>query len=79
MDLRHDFLVALQAGEDHYRLLELVHRHQEAGITPTTAYETLERIWLDFGFDDSHEQSELRDNLEYVLEKIWYECPAKER
>ena len=79
MDLKHEFLTALRGGEDHDRLLELVHRHQAGGTTPQMAYDILERIWLDFGFNDSDEQSELRNNLEYVLEKVWYECPAGER
>lgn len=79
MDLKHEFLKALRGGEGHDQLLELVHRHLVAGMAPQMAYDTLEGIWLDFGFDDSDEQSDLRDNLEYVLEKIWYECPARGR
>ena len=76
MDLKHEFLTALRGGEGHDQLLELVHRYQAAGMTPQAAYDTLERIWLDFGFDESDEESDLRDNLEYVMEKVWYECPA---
>ena len=62
----------------HDRLLELVQRHQAAGMKPRAAYDILERIWLDFGFNDSDEQSALRDTLEYVMEKMWYACPAGE-
>jgi hypothetical protein len=80
MELKDQFLAALRGGESHDRLLALVHRHQGAGgVTPQKAYDLLEQIWLDFGFNDSDEESELRDNLEYVLEKVWYECPAGER
>lgn len=48
-------------------------------MSPQQAYEMLQQIWLEFGFDKVEEGSRLQDDLEYVMEKIWYECPASER
>jgi hypothetical protein len=79
MALEHEFLVALRGGAGHDHLLELVQRHQAGGVKPRAAYDILERIWLEFGFNDSDEQSALRDDLEYVMEKMWYACPTGER
>jgi len=79
MNLRDEFLTALHGGEDYDALLELVHRHQAQGLPPQEAYAILHQIWLEFGFDKVEEGSRLQDDLEYVMEKIWYECPARER
>jgi hypothetical protein len=76
MDLRTEFLAALHRGDDYDALLELVHRHQSQGLPPQDAYQILQQIWLDFGFNKIEEGSDRQNNLEYVLEKIWYECPA---
>ena len=76
MDLKYEFLRELRAGVDHDSLLELVHSFVKRGTRPREAYNALQELWLAFGFDDSDEESSLRDNLEYVMEKIWYECPA---
>jgi hypothetical protein len=76
MDLKQEFLTALQRGDDSDHLLDLVHRHQQGGTPPQMVYDILEGIWLDLGFNNSDEPSALKDNLEYVLEKVWYECPA---
>ncbi|HTU91992.1 MAG TPA: hypothetical protein VMF69_18055 [Gemmataceae bacterium] len=79
MNLKDEFLTALHNEEGHDALLELVHRHQAQGLPPQAAYEILQQIWLAFGFDKAEEGSRLQDDLEYVMEKIWYECPAAER
>ncbi|HEV3255303.1 MAG TPA: hypothetical protein VG013_00355 [Gemmataceae bacterium] len=79
MDLKHGFLAALRGGQNHDALLELVHRHQAQGLTPQEAYQIMQQLWLDFGFDKAEEGSGLQDDLEYVMEKIWYECPAPGR
>ena len=73
MNLRGEFEIAWKAGEDHDALLELVH-HQ--GVPPGEAYQILHQLWLECKFDDVERSSTLKDNLEYVLEKLWYECPA---
>jgi hypothetical protein len=79
LNLNHEFLTALRDGVDHDSLLELVHRHQAQGLNPPEAYGILHQAWLEFGFNSSEEESDVRDNLEYVMEKIWYECPAPRR
>lgn len=76
MNLRAEFETAWRAGKDHDALLELVHHHQEQGVPPKEAYRVLHQLWLECGFDDVLESSPMQDDLEYVLEKIWYECPA---
>ena len=76
MDLRTEFVTSLQRGDDHDALLELVQRFVSAGMPPQEAYQVLHEIWLERGFNKVEEGSDLQDNLEYVLEKVWYECPA---
>lgn len=76
MNSKTQFLEALRAGQDFDSLLDLVRSHQMQGLSARVAYDRLQQIWLDFGFNASDEESDVRDNLEYVMEKIWYECPA---
>ena len=79
MSLKDEFRMALRDGEDYDALLELAHRHQAQGLPPQEAYAILHEIWLEFGFDKADESSRSQDDLEYVMEKIWYECPAPKR
>jgi hypothetical protein len=79
MNLKDEFLAALHRGDDQDTLLDLVHRHEDRGLSASEAYQLLQQLWLDFGFNKIEEGSSLQDNLEYVLEKIWYECPASDR
>ena len=76
MNLKNDFETTWKAGADHDALLELVHRHQAQGLSAQEAYRMLHQLWLECGFNDAERSDPLQDNLEYVLEKIWYECPA---
>jgi hypothetical protein len=76
MNLRSDFEAAWKAGEGHDTLLELVRRHKTQGLPVQEAYQILLQLWLECGFNDAEQSSALQDNLEYVLEKLWYECPA---
>ena len=76
MNLMIEFVTAWKAGVDHNALLEMVHRHQADGLSPQEAYRTLHELWLESGFNDAAESNPLQDNLEYVLDKIWYEGPA---
>ena len=73
MDLKKDFLAALNANATHQSLLQLVHRHQAHGLTPEESYKVLQQIWLESGFDDSGDNDPMRDNLEYVMEKVWFQ------
>ncbi len=72
MHFKHDFLTALHAGEDYHALMALVRRHRAQGLSVDTAYEALHQIWLEHGFDKEGEGSALKDNLEAVMEKVWY-------
>jgi hypothetical protein len=72
MNFRQEFLAALQSGEGHRALLEIVRRHHGEDETGKEAYEVLEQIWRDFGFDEKEGSSPLRDELEYVMERVWY-------
>jgi hypothetical protein len=73
VDLRGEFETAWKAGHDQDSLLALVHRHQEQGLAAREAHAILQQLWLDNGFDDCDGSSPPQDNLEYVLEKLWYE------
>lgn len=42
MDLKSEFVAAWTAGRDHNALLELVHRHEAAGLSACDAYKTLQ-------------------------------------
>ena len=78
MNLRGEFEKAWTAGDDYDPLLTRVHQYQERhGINATEAYAILHQLWLDNGFNDSDGANPLQDKLEYVLEKLWYEQPAK--
>lgn len=76
MSLREDFETAWKAGVDHDSLLVLAHRFQDQGLGLREAYDILHQLWLDNGYDDCEGTTPLQDNLEYVLEKLWYEQPA---
>ena len=72
MGFKEEFLTALRSGQEHGHLLDLVRRYRAKGMTAEDAYDILEVIWLDFGYDDSQEESSLRDELEFVMERVWY-------
>ena len=76
MSLKNEFVAAWKAGTGDHALLELVHRFQAQGMSARDAYWALHELWVESGFNDSVESSPLQDNLEYVLERLWYECPA---
>lgn len=73
MNLRAEFETAWKAGNDHDFLLALVHRYGQIGLAPREAYWILHKLWLDCGFDNSDGTNPLQDNLEYILDKVWYE------
>ena len=73
MSLKDQFTRALNAQATHESLLKLVEKYQQQGLTPDESYKVLEQIWLQLGFNGTDEQSPERDNLEYVMEKVWYQ------
>lgn len=77
MTLKREFKTALEAGEDHRALLDIVRRHKASGLAQRDAYDALQELWQEYGYhDDEQSESELRNNLEYIMEIVWGFCPA---
>jgi len=72
MSFKQEFLAALHSGKDPEVLLEIVRRYHGGDETGKQAYEGLEELWRDLGFEESDQDSPLRDELEYVMEQVWY-------
>jgi hypothetical protein len=72
MAFKQEFLAALQAGKDHHALMEIVRRHFGDATEERAAYDALEQLWRDLGFQKSDQESPLRNELEYVMERVWY-------
>ncbi len=75
MNFKQEFFSALQSGKSYEELLELVRCREQQGLNPREAYELLQEIWLELGFDWK-EEGGMQDTLEAVMEKAWYGCPA---
>jgi hypothetical protein len=75
MTLKQEILAGIERGIGHAALLQLV---QSCEPDPRRAYKVLQDIWLELGCD---EKSEVRgqDDLEFVMEKLWYSVPAAEK
>ena len=52
--------------------MEIVGRHYGGKEIGREAYESLEHLWRELGFQESDQESPLRDDLEYVMERVWY-------
>ena len=77
MAFKHDFLTALGAGADYDALMELVRLHRVRGASSKAAYEVLQEIWLEHGFDNTvAAEGSMQDTLETVMEKVWYGQPV---
>jgi hypothetical protein len=72
MSFKQEFVTALQSGKEHQDLLEVVRRHYGDKEAGSEAYDALEEIWRDLGFQESDQDSPIRDELEYVMERVWY-------
>lgn len=73
MTLKIAILAALRSGEDDRSLQELVHLYQAQGMTPRDSYNVLQEIWQEFGFHETEESGPLRDALEYLMERVWFQ------
>lgn len=73
MKPKSDLQAALDQGADHKTLLGIARRHKDRGVTQREVYDTLQRIWLDFGFNDDEGDApnRLRDELEFAMEIVW--------
>lgn len=47
-------------------------------MQPQELYAALEAIWQQCGYDKSEETDPVRDDLESLLEKVWFLCPQGE-
>jgi len=66
----------LERGTDHGELLALVRTYKARGLSQREAYDQLQELWMEFGFDDDDgEDDPIRDNLEYVMQIVWGFCP----
>ena len=72
MSFKQEFLSALQSRKDDRTLMEIVRRHFGGEDAGRDAYEALEQIWRDLGFEESDKASPLRGDLEYAMERVWY-------
>jgi hypothetical protein len=72
MSFKQEFLTALQSGKDDRTLMGIVSRHFGKDEAENAAYEALEELWRELGFEESDETSPLRNELEYVMERVWY-------
>lgn len=72
--LREELQEALQQGADHEALSRIVRSFYGSGGTKDQAYETLQEIWCDCGYDenDSGQPDRKRDDLEFMMERVWY-------
>jgi hypothetical protein len=75
MDLRSEFEKAWRAGEPYDALLAIAHAHIVGGTPVLDAYQRLHELWQECGYDSADESCPLQDNVEYVMEKLWYEQP----
>jgi hypothetical protein len=72
MNFQSAFLAALQAGTDYDALMDLVRRHRMQGLSIDAAYNALQEIWLEHGFNETvAEEGSLQDTLETVMGKVW--------
>lgn len=79
MALKNEFQANLERGADHEELLALVRRFKTGGVGQREAYDQLQELWLEYGFDDDDGETSIRENLEYVMEIVWGFCPAGRR
>ncbi|HEX5270822.1 MAG TPA: hypothetical protein VFW33_10060 [Gemmataceae bacterium] len=72
MSFKQEFLAALHAGKDYPALLEIVRRQYGEHDTERAGYQALEQLWRELGFDEGNTESPQRDELEYLMERVWY-------
>jgi hypothetical protein len=73
---KHEIIDALNNGAGHQRLLVILRSHAAELSGPKAAYRLLEEIWKELGLNQGSEDSELRDELEFAMERTWYTSVA---
>ena len=77
MSFQQEFTASLESGAPFPALWDVVLRHKAAGMTPQEIYDKLHIIWLSHGYDDEPNDSRIRNELEQVMEKTWFERPIE--
>jgi hypothetical protein len=77
MNFSQALIAAVEAGSSHQEPLDLIHRYQEQGLTSPEIYQYLQQIWLEFGFDSVDAGGRTRDELEFLMERVWFAPPEK--
>ena len=57
----------------------MVRDFQQDNRQPPDVYRTLEEIWHEFGYDERSDGGNTQDTLEFLMEKIWFECLLPKR
>lgn len=78
MEFKNQVVAAIRSGEADDCLLALIHSPGSGSRTPQDAYDVLQEIWLEFGFDGRSHGGKIQDTLEFLMEKTWQECPLAE-
>jgi hypothetical protein len=76
MNAKSEIIDALKHGADPARVLEILRAHSAELSGPKAAYQLLEEIWRELGPDVSDEESELRNELDFAMERTWYTSVA---
>ena len=73
-DLSVELRDALNRSADHETLKGAIDHYYASGGTKDEAYEALQKIWLEFGYDedDGSQADPRRNDLEAVMERVWY-------
>lgn len=77
MEFKARFLNALRAGADDDALLKLARESATETFDLGRVYNAMQAIWREHGFDERSDGGSIQDRLEFVMEKVWYESPAR--
>lgn len=75
MEFKNRFQSALREGNSDEELLKMA-RLEGRNDDPRRVYDWLQELWMEAGFHERSDGGEIQDQLEFVMEKIWQECPV---
>ena len=78
MEFKKRLLTALEACYCDKELLQLVREIQQVAGQKRAVYEILHEVWSELGFDLRSDGGKMQDDLEYLMEAVWFECPMPE-
>jgi hypothetical protein len=76
MDPKKTLLIAIESRKGPASLVDAANKLQADGVSVDECYQALQQIWLDFGFDDADDENPVRNDLETVMEKLWFQAKA---